>query len=358
MDSAELIHKSFHDKFKYVSQIGDILRDICKDEKVRDKIIDINQDIHNIRSEYDMIVLSNTANLFSGVKLDNDERYIAVVKSGNFSEKITTLMRDLKEISQEMDIEEHDSKILESIFREYNNISIGNRDGNQKYNECYHCKKIMTEDEETGDLTCTSCGIIKKIHGINTFNNDKTKNLHNVAKYFDEWIRKIEGKPSKKVPAEVIEAVRNRAIKTKLINPTYEDIRGVLKYLGKTPYNHFCPYIRWQVTGIKSEQLTAEEKSEIKSIFITAIDIYMEIKPESRTNNPHYPFFIFKIIDLLMKNSERKFKIMDAIHIQERKTIVKNDNDWERVCEKMNNKKIYYKPTNRYYRDEYSQSMQ
>jgi len=351
MDSVELIHQSFQKKFEVLMKISHILFSTCQDVEIKDNINKLNDEIINLQSEYDMLVLSNAPSLYSGIKLKDTERYIAVIKSSNFQCKIANIINELKLLSNGVNIDQKHSKELELSLKEYTQLSSTNNGYDISYDYCNNCKKIMTEDNDSGDLICNTCGFIKKIHGTNMFSNDKTKNMHNVAKYVDEWIRKIEGKPSKKIPKEIVDLVKNRCIQTELLKPSYEDIRDVLKYLGKTQYNHFCPHIRWQITGIRPEQLTVDEKSEIKSRFITAIDIYMQVKPDSRTNKPHYPYFIFKLVDLLLPNSERKFKIMDAIHIQERKTIVKNDIYWEKVCESMDDKKIYYKPTDRFYRD-------
>lgn len=351
MDSVELIHQSFQKKFEVIYRIGTILYDICKDEIIKENIRKINDATISIHSDYDMLVLSNSPSLYSGVKLEDTDRYIAIIKSSNFQGKITNIMNDLQILSNDMNITDESSKELEASLKEYNLLSTSNNGYEFSYETCNNCKKTMTEDEDSGDLICENCGFMKKVHGANSFKYDKTKNMHNVAKYVDEWIRKIEGKPSRKIPKEIVDLVKKRCIETELFKPSYEDIRAVLKYLGKTQYNHFCPYIRWQITEVKPEQFTTDEKTEIKSRFITAIDIYMQVKPDTRTNKPHYPYFIFKLVDLLLPNSERKFRIMDAIHIQERKTIVKNDIYWEKVCHEMKDSKIYYKPTDRFYRD-------
>ena len=69
--------------------------------------------------------------------------------------------------------------------------------------------------------------------------------------------------------------------------------------------------------------------------FDKVIHIFDEIKPPEKTNCPYHPYFIYKIIEQIIKKKSdriRKLKILACIHLQSRETLVENDRIWVLIC--------------------------
>lgn len=350
MNTVELIHKSYQEKFSALKNIEAILSEIISDNE-RVQLIELKNKINSVVNNYNIIIFSQINELYNNKKIEDTELYMSIIKSNNYQNKINDILSGLIKLSKKINIEGKKEKQLEKELNRFKSNIIYRSNVVADYNDCIVCKEPMREDNNNGDLICDSCGYIKKVYGNKYYYQEKTKNMHNTSKYCDKWIEKIEGKSVRKIPDEIINKVKHRCYITETINPTYRDIRCILKKIRQTKYNHFCPYIRWKVTGEKPEYFTKKEKNTIKSYFMMIIDIFLLVKENGRSNKPNFPYFIFKLVDLLLPDCERKFKIMDAIHLQESKTLIKNDIYWKKICEKMEDEKIYYKPTNKFYRD-------
>jgi len=69
------------------------------------------------------------------------------------------------------------------------------------------------------------------------------------------------------------------------------------------------------------------------------LDVLNALKKLS-TNKIYYPYFIYKIWDLLLPPENRK--ILDFIHLQSYKVIKKNENRWCKICKETG---LTYRPT-------------
>ena len=82
--------------------------------------------------------------------------------------------------------------------------------------------------------------------------------------------------------------------------------------------------------------------------FDKVIRIFDEIKPPGKTNCPYHPYFIYKIIDQIIKSDDdkiRKSQILSCIHLQSRETLVQNDLLFDIICKRI--PEFTYKPTDR-----------
>ena len=85
--------------------------------------------------------------------------------------------------------------------------------------------------------------------------------------------------------------------------------------------------------------------------------IYNRIKPDNKPNCPYHPYFIYKIIEQLLKDpsdQRRCSEILQSIHLQSRDTLIDNDNIWKPICESLSSDCLgdrtwfQYKPTESY----------
>ncbi len=64
--------------------------------------------------------------------------------------------------------------------------------------------------------------------------------------------------------------------------------------------------------------------------FTKIIKAHEEIKPDNKTNVSYHPYFIYKIIEHMMRNNKRRRNgILSCIHLQSRETLIDNDKMWK-----------------------------
>jgi hypothetical protein len=221
---------------------------------------------------------------------------------------------------------------------------------------CFNCNAPYTLDPKNSEVVCSDCGNSERLKGV-VFEDEqffyqegrRTKHgKYDPTKHCKFWVERIQAKEGPEIPKEVIDAVKS-CIKRDQIwleNVTCPMIRGYLKELRKTAYNDHVPYIRKQITGKEPPQLLDSELKLIYVYFAQVIQIYNKTKPENKPNCPYHPFFIYKIIEHIYRDTtevEKKKEILSCIHLQSHRTLIENDRIWLAICNEL--PEIEYKPT-------------
>lgn len=363
MNSTESIHHSYIGKIK-------ILEKICKllikynsifIKLINVDIVEIENKIINLKKKYDIAIIPFITSIYTGGQIENSNKYFSIIKVLGINKDIDRLMTEINTVTcfikENINIlYQTDTIKLVNYMNVYNNVCIDNNPLEFKGNYCVNCVTPMIENDKDGNLTCSKCGFSRLIRGYSVMKVTKTKNIHNTNKYCEEWLSMIEGKLTKKIPDELIMRIKERCTNTKTYNPTFDDIRMILKSLKQTRLNHYISYIHYQVTEVKPEQYSEEERNLIKSYFISAMDKFTLIKEENRTKKPNYAYFIFKLTESLLPESVHKRKLLNQIHLQKPDTLTRNDKYWVLICESWDDDLIKSRPTNPFYMDEYSGS--
>jgi len=142
----------------------------------------------------------------------------------------------------------------------------------------------------------------------------------------------------KEIPNEIINGIKKCIKRDKIWieNLTCETIRSYLKQLKETSYNNHIPLIKKIITGVEPAQLTEHETQLVYMYFGIVIQIFGKIKGDEKANCPYHPFFIYKIIEQVLKggkNEKRKSNILQSIHLQSRDTLIENDRLWFSICD-------------------------
>jgi hypothetical protein len=115
-----------------------------------------------------------------------------------------------------------------------------------------------------------------------------------------------------------------------------EVVRSYLKQLKVTHYNNHIPLIRKIITGQEPPQFTDHELRLLYMYFSKVIQIFNQIKGTTKSNCPYHPYFIYKIVEQLLKeprDKSRKREILSCIHLQSRETLIENDKTWFLICD-------------------------
>ncbi len=257
--------------------------------------------------------------------------------------------------------------ICKKINKYYN---FNNKDCDNKINgyeylcvdvEISHTKYIMCScgnkqfiESKTSEFIC-HCGKIEKLYGV-VFEDEqffyqegqRTKHgKYEPTKHCKYWVDRIQAKESSDI-TEIIDKIKSKIKRDNvyLENVSCQIIRNYLKELKKTKYNDNVPLIRKVITGIEPPQLTEHELKLIYFYFRRVIHIFNKIKPDDKNNSPYHPFFIYKIIENILKNKKdkkRKLEILECIHLQSRDTLISHDTIWESICKQLDD--FTYTPT-------------
>ena len=223
------------------------------------------------------------------------------------------------------------------------------------------CGAVMNIDETTSMLICKSsnCGILVPLTGV-LFEDDyyylqdgkRTKHCnYDPCKHCKIWIEKIQARESVDIPASIINDIREQIYQEGILNKSdisCEHIRKYLRLMNQSMYYNHVPLIRKLLTGIEPPQLTDEEQHMIVSYFNKIARIYDKIKSNKNPNLRYHPYFIYKIIEHILRETHQKRRrqeILSCIHLQSRETLIEHDRIWKQICEKI--PEIEYKPTNR-----------
>lgn len=221
---------------------------------------------------------------------------------------------------------------------------------------CENCGTRYSIDSKRSEYVCCSCGYVEKLLGV-VFEDEqfffqegqRTKHgKYDPTKHCKFWVDRIQAKENTDIPKTVIYKVK-KCIKRDniwLSQLTCPMIRRYLKELKLSKWNDHVPLILKTITGKEPEQLTEVELKKIYSYFSRVIHIYNRTKPTNKPNCPYHPFFIYKILEQILKeekHSRRRENILSYIHLQSRETLIENDRIWKPICEQI--EEFTYQPT-------------
>lgn len=223
-----------------------------------------------------------------------------------------------------------------------------------KEQETCECGGQMISDFVSGSLSCSSCGLSQdsvigmflEDRSLGSDSSAKSKsNSHKTSKHFETWMSRImaiEHRPDIHVlVSKIRDHFRETRVPRDLID--YKSIRKYLQDTGNAFYYENIAWLLKEVTGRSPPNLTEEEKNDIAYRFDIIINSFDRIRkdteeqPQGRT---YYPFFIYKIIEAKFANKPEKLRLLDYIHIQQEKTLLKNEQLYKRILEHAKNSRI------------------
>ena len=234
------------------------------------------------------------------------------------------------------------------------------------YKSCMSCGNEMDIDSVRSELKCNECATIKPLTGIvfedSQFYNQegqKTKSgTFNPNRHFQFWWSHILAKEgedelgdsnSNNLYGELILEelhkiiIRDRKVLRRL---TVTDIRNMLREIKKTELNKNVPLLLKKLTGIGPPSLSEEIEIKTENFFTKAIELGEQLKRGSRVNRNYYPYYIYKILEQLIPDTDFESKrVLYYIYIQSKETVEADDIDWEQICLEL--VELNYKPTDR-----------
>ncbi len=240
----------------------------------------------------------------------------------------------------------YNTATINNLHKIYETTEIEEDFLNSGSDHCDKCNIAYSIEEKTAEYVCKNCGKLEKMAGV-VFEDDqfyyqegkRTKHgKYDPIKHAKFWLDRIQAKESTNIPDEIINAVKRCILRDRqwINNITCEMIRMYLKQLKMTTYNNHTALILKLITGVEPEQLTETEVRLVYMYFGSVIQIFNKIKKPTKYNCPYHPYFIYKIIEQIIKlphERMRREKILSFIHLQARDTLIDNDITWFEICD-------------------------
>ena len=273
------------------------------------------------------------------------KQYAKFINSENINSTLNRYHKTLAYMQKIYNIQEID--LVDSLsYYLIGDINMDSYDNEQFVCACGYNFDI---EAKTSEKKCANCGNSEKIFGI-VFEDDqffyqegqRTKHgKYDPTKHCKFWLDCIQAKENTDIPEKIIIAIK-KCIKRDSVwldKLTCKIIRKYLKELKHTNYNDHAPLIKKVITEKEPSILTEHECRRVYIIFSRVVQIYNRIKPDNKPNCPYHPYFIYKIIEQLLKepiDAQRRTEILQSIHLQSRDTLIDNDNIWKPICDTLN----------------------
>ncbi len=300
-----------------------------------------------ILSNYFMLENNNTK------RSEFTKTYNRFIKQSNIVAKMDSIYNRLKAIfltnNQEisLDPKQTQNKVYKDIWllmTKYSKIKITMKVEEVVINNiCHTCNELMMV---TGinEQSCGKCGrceeaiILNNDDNMNMIESNNSKSgSYDPSKHCKYWIDRIQGHEISDMTDifSTAQNIKEWLNKEKIKNIDYITCKLIRKYLrkcGKSSLNEHIPLIRKIITGVAPPQLTESESQRLNIYFIKIIKIYNSIKPPNKVNCPYHPYIIFKILEQILPDSDRKKSILSCIHLQSTQTLILNDRIWFDIC--------------------------
>lgn len=283
----------------------------------------------------------------SNVKESLRDGIARAVKSNNIIGELDRLYKNYVRLRKIYKVEEPEIPRLAKLFE---TSVIDESFSDPGSDICTKCKVPYEIEEKTAEYVCKNCGHLEKMSGV-VFEDEqffyqegqRTKHgKYDPIKHAKIWLERIQAKEMTDIPADVLNQIRTLIKRDQLwLNSiSCDTIRKYLKQIKKTQYNNHIPLIRKLVTGLEPSQLTEHETQLVYMYLGTAIQHFSTIKKNltnaSKNDCPYHPFFIYKIIEQILKDprhSTRRKDILSCIHLQSRETLIEHDRAWFAICD-------------------------
>jgi hypothetical protein len=326
----ELLNNKKELKIKYNTD-----RKLSLDEKlqIKDKISEINREIHVLKKERDDYLLNNSKFVHSYFEEKQN------ISEGNNN---VTMLDDFFNVTKtnNKNVDEKEKSIAKKYFKSVSNVITDIGDYIENKDVCRVCKNgelipLLNE----GLLVCNNCSN-QTANLIDTEKPSYKEPPKEVCFYaykrinhFREIIAQFQAKETTQISDEIIEKIRAQIHKERieLHKLTNKHAKEILKRLNLNKYYEHIPFIKDKL-GIKPPVMTPELENTLCNLFIDIQVPYAKFCPEGRVNFLNYYYTIYKLCELL---DEREFLPYFPM-LKDRDKRVEQDEIWKQICEELN----------------------
>ena len=203
---------------------------------------------------------------------------------------------------------------------------------------CAQCNVAREEISSEGLLVCPKCGSEEYALVVSDFPSfrDPPKERNNYAykkiNHLNEILNQFQAKESTIIPEDVMNEVilelRKRRI-TNVADLSEEDIRQILKKLGRSKYYEHRTHILSRLNGNPPPTITPEIEEKIRAMFQEIQAPFLLYCPDDRTNFLSYSYILYKFFELLELD---EYKVYFPL-LKSRDRLIAHDQIWKKICD-------------------------
>lgn len=230
------------------------------------------------------------------------------------------------------------------MFEEYvqrMKLSAGPEMTQQMTEHCVSCNVAREEISSEGILVCPKCGSEEYALVVSDFPSfrDPPKERNNYAykkiNHLNEILNQFQAKESTIIPEEVMNEVILELKKRRITNVadlSEEDIRQILKKLGRSKYYEHRTHILSRLNGNPPPTITPEIEEKIRAMFQEIQAPFLLYCPDDRTNFLSYSYILYKFFELLELD---EYKVYFPL-LKSRDRLIAHDMIWKKICDYLN----------------------
>jgi len=217
-------------------------------------------------------------------------------------------------------------------------LSNGPEYGQLLTEHCGACNVAREEISSEGILVCPRCGSEEYALVVSDFPSfrDPPKERNNYAykkiNHLNEILNQFQAKESTIIPQdvmnEVIVEIRKRRIDN-IADLSEEDIRQILKKLGRSKYYEHRAHILSRLNGNPPPTITPEIEEKIRAMFQEIQAPFLMYCPNDRTNFLSYSYILYKFFELLELD---EYKVYFPL-LKSRDRLIAHDTIWAKICD-------------------------
>lgn len=206
---------------------------------------------------------------------------------------------------------------------------------------CLACNVAREEISSEGTLVCPKCGSEEYALVVSDFPSfrDPPKERNNYAykkiNHLNEILNQFQAKESTIIPEEVMNEVVLEIRKRRIDNIaelSEEDIRQILKKLGRSKYYEHRAHILSRLNGNPPPTITPEIEEKIRAMFQEIQAPFLLYCPDDRTNFLSYSYILYKFFELLDLD---EYKVFFPL-LKSRDRLIAHDLIWKKICDYLN----------------------
>lgn len=226
------------------------------------------------------------------------------------------------------------------MFEEYVHrmkLSSGPEMTQQMTEHCLSCNVAREEIPSEGILVCPKCGSEEYALVVSDFPSfrDPPKERNNYAykkiNHLNEILNQFQAKESTIIPEDVMNEVILELKKRRITNVadlSEEDIRQILKKLGRSKYYEHRTHILSRLNGNPPPTITPEIEEKIRAMFQEIQAPFLLYCPDDRTNFLSYSYILYKFFELLELD---EYKVYFPL-LKSRDRLIAHDQIWQKIC--------------------------
>jgi hypothetical protein len=204
-----------------------------------------------------------------------------------------------------------------------------------------HCSACNTAKEEVtseGILVCPRCGaeeytlVVSDVPSFRDPPKERNNYAYKKINHLNEILNQFQAKESTIIPEEVMNEVvlevKKRRI-TNIADLSEEDIRQILKKLGRSKYYEHRAHILSRLNGNPPPTITPEIEEKIRTMFQEIQAPFLLYCPNDRTNFLSYSYILYKFFELLELD---EYKVYFPL-LKSRDRLIAHDQIWKKICD-------------------------